>query len=152
MSVNRVGRPVTCRSIYERPKITCFMPEGVSRDGMQGMVLSFDELEAIRLADKEGSYHADAAVKMNVSRATFGRILESARQKVAEALVDGKKICIHGGVIKALCDTHLTDRDDICICPECSAELPHTKGEPCRESACPQCGAILKRKGGCQSG
>ncbi len=152
MNINRVGRPVTCRSVYELPKITCFMPEGVALDGMQGIVLTVDELEAIRLADKEGLYHADAAVKMNVSRPTFGRILESARKKVAEALVDGKKICIHGGVIRSLCGTLATDRPDICVCPECTAELPHKKGEPCRESACPHCGALLKRKGGCQNG
>lgn len=152
MKSNRVGRPTACRSIDELPRITCFMPEGVPLDALKGVVLSVDELEAIRLADKEGLYHADAAVKMSVSRPTFGRILESARKKVAEALVDGKKICIHGGVIRSLCDTLATDRPDICVCPECNAELPHKKGEPCRENLCPHCGASLKRKGGCQNG
>lgn len=126
------------------------MPDGLPPDGLQSVVMTVDELEAIRLADKEGLYQADAAIRMSVSRPTFGRILESAHKKVAEALVDGKKLCIHGGVIRSLCDTFPTSRPDICICPECSAELPHKRGEPCRESSCPNCGAFLKRKGGCQ--
>ena len=150
MKNSRVGRPTSCRSIHELPKITCFMPDGLPPDGLQSVVMTVDELEAIRLADKEGLYQADAAIRMSVSRPTFGRILESAHKKVAESLVDGKKLCIHGGVIRSLCDTIPSSRPDICICPECSAEHPHKRGEPCRKSSCPLCGALLKRKGGCQ--
>ena len=54
--------------------------------------MSLDELEAIRLADYEGCYHEDAATRMKVSRATFGRILNQARKKVAETIVDGKAL------------------------------------------------------------
>ena len=53
-----------------------------------------DELEAFRLADYQGLYHQDAAGKMGVSRQTFGRILASARKKIAEALVLGKALKI----------------------------------------------------------
>ncbi len=56
--------------------------------------MSLDELEAIRLADYEGCYHEDAATRMKVSRATFGRILNEARKKIAEAIVDGKALRI----------------------------------------------------------
>jgi predicted DNA-binding protein (UPF0251 family) len=56
--------------------------------------LSLDELEAIRLADYEGLYHEQAAEKMNISRPTFGRILNEARRKLAEVLVDGKALKI----------------------------------------------------------
>jgi len=59
-----------------------------------------DELEALRLADLEGLYQEQAAEKMGVSRPTFARILESARKKVAEALVKGKGLVIGGGPVK----------------------------------------------------
>ncbi len=149
MKTNRVGRPTHCRSIQDMPRITCFKPEGVHPEELQSIVLTLDELEAIRLSDKEGLYQADAAIKMQVSRPTFGRILEAAHKKVAEAIVDGKKLCIQGGTFRSLCDLTLTDRPNICECPECGLKLPHQKGEPCRETVCPHCQAPLKRMGGC---
>lgn len=58
------------------------------------VTLDMDELEAIRLADYGGLYHEEAAKRMHVSRATFGRIIGSARRKVAEALLEGKALKI----------------------------------------------------------
>ena len=152
MRFKKVGRPQHYRSIQDLPKITCFKPDGVKPKTLKRVLLTIDELEAIRLADKEGLYQADAAIKMNVSRPTFGRILEAARKKVAEALVDGKQLCIQGGVFRSLCDNIPSDRPESCSCPECDMELPHLKGEPCREICCPHCGAALIRKGRCLSG
>lgn len=63
------------------------------------VALSLDELEALRLADLEGLYQAEAASQMEVSRATFARIVEAARRKVAEALVKGSAIRIGGGPV-----------------------------------------------------
>jgi len=62
--------------------------------------LTFDEIEAVRLADLEGLYQEDAAKKMKVSRQTFGRIIESAHKKIADALVNGKALSIKGGPIE----------------------------------------------------
>lgn len=59
-----------------------------------------DELEAVRLADYEGLYHEDAAVKMGISRATFGRILNNARRKIADAIVNGKALKIEKSILK----------------------------------------------------
>ena len=59
--------------------------------------LTFDEIEAIRLADLEGMYQEQAAESMNISRQTFGRIIDSAHKKIAEALVKGKALKIEGG-------------------------------------------------------
>ena len=56
--------------------------------------MDLDEVEAIRLADYEGRYHEEAAREMKVSRATFGRIVNEARRKVAEALIGGKALKI----------------------------------------------------------
>ena len=74
---------------------------GPVRPGASGgeVVLTLDEFEALRLADLEGLYQEDAAGRMAVSRPTFGRIVESARRKVAEALVLGKSMRIEGGSV-----------------------------------------------------
>jgi len=61
---------------------------------LQEVNLTLDELEAIRLADLNGMYQEQAAQSMNISRPTFGRIIESAHKKIAEALVKGKVLRI----------------------------------------------------------
>ncbi len=61
------------------------------------VVMRVEELEAIRLKDGEGFSQVESAEKMDVSQPTFSRILESARQKVADALVNGKALRIEGG-------------------------------------------------------
>ena len=65
---------------------------------LEEVVLSADELEALRLADHEGRYHEEAAGEMKVSRATFGRIVNEARRKVAEALILGKALKIETNI------------------------------------------------------
>jgi len=79
------------------PKADFFKPRGIPLSALEQVVLTVDELEAIRLADFEGLYQADAAKKMNVSRQTFGRVLLCAHKKIAEALVCGKAMKIEGG-------------------------------------------------------
>lgn len=62
---------------------------------LEEMVLERDELEAVKLADFDGLKHEEGAVKMNISRATFGRILEKGRYKIAESIIKGKAIKIN---------------------------------------------------------
>jgi len=62
--------------------------------------MTLDEFEAIRLADLDDLYQEQAAAKMNISRATFSRIVDSAHRKVAEALVNGKALRIEGGAVE----------------------------------------------------
>jgi len=62
-------------------------------------VLTLDELEAIRLADFEGNQQDQAAAMMNISRPTFGRILDRAHRTVADALLNGKALQIEGGPV-----------------------------------------------------
>jgi predicted DNA-binding protein (UPF0251 family) len=71
-----------------------FKPRGIPLVDLEEVSIRLDELEAIRLADYEGLYHEDAAQKMKISRATFGRILDEARHKVAEAIIKGKALKI----------------------------------------------------------
>jgi predicted DNA-binding protein (UPF0251 family)/predicted Fe-Mo cluster-binding NifX family protein len=75
-----------------------FRPSG-ARAAADEVVLALDEAEALRLADLEGLYQRAAAQRMGVSRQTFGRIIESARRKTADALLNGKKLRIAGGVV-----------------------------------------------------
>ena len=74
-----------------------FKPRGIPLSMLEVVQLTVDEFEAIRLADLEGLYQDQAAERMNVSRQTFGRIVESGRRKVAEALTGGKALRIDGG-------------------------------------------------------
>ena len=67
---------------------------------LEVVVMTLDEFEALRLSDLEGLYQEQAAAQMNVSRATFGRILRSAHRKVADAIVHGKAMRIEGGPVQ----------------------------------------------------
>ena len=64
---------------------------------LEEVVLNLDEFEAIRLADYEQLYQEEAATKMNISRQTFGRIIEAAHKKIADVLLNGKALKIEGG-------------------------------------------------------
>ncbi len=93
-------RPRQCRRIGQLPPATYYKPRGVPLRVLEQVALTVDEFEAIRLADLEGLYQEEAARRMNVSRQTFGRILEAAHRKVADVLVHGKALSIEGGPIE----------------------------------------------------
>ena len=61
------------------------------------VVMTLDEFETIRLLDREGLTQEQCAERMGVSRPTVTAIYDSARKKVAEALVDGKRLQLRGG-------------------------------------------------------
>jgi predicted DNA-binding protein (UPF0251 family) len=127
-------RPHKCRSIRGLPTARGFKPTGAPGRELKEVVLRLDELEALRLADLEGLYHQAAAESMRVSRATFGRLLDEARRKVADALIHGKLLTMQGGVIEM-------QRNDerVFQCHACnqSFSVPRGTGRP---SACPSCG------------
>lgn len=93
-------RPCRCRRIRCRPDINCFKPRGIPIDKLKEVKLALDELEAIRLADFEGRYQEDAAKRMNVSRQTFGNIINSAHKKIADVLLNAKALKIEGGTVE----------------------------------------------------
>ncbi len=76
------------------PKVLYFKPAGVSLRALEEISLRADELEAIRLKDFEGLDQEQSAKKMQISQPTFHRTLLSARQKISDALVNGKSIRI----------------------------------------------------------
>jgi uncharacterized protein len=126
-----MARPKCCRRVAGEPPCQIFKPAGVPASALEQVVLSMDEFEAIRLADLEGLYHDKAAAQMQVSRPTFGRIIEAARHKVAEILVQGKALKIEGG------DFEMNSMRKF-KCHDCQHawEVPHGTGRP---AGCPSC-------------
>lgn len=90
-------RPRLCRFVKGSPLADYFKPRGIPMRELREVRLSFEELEALRLADYEGLTAIAAAEEMRVSRHTFGRILAQARKTVADALLHGKALHIGGG-------------------------------------------------------
>lgn len=90
-----MARPQRCRRICQEPAFHAFLPEG--SDTGERVVLSVDEFEMIRLVDLEGRTHEQCAAIMQISRSTATEIYESARARIADALVNGKQLIIEGG-------------------------------------------------------
>ena len=88
-------RPKKMRSVSGYPSMKAFVPVGIPQTGE--LILSIEGMEAIRLSDFERLDQETASKIMEVSRQTYGRILNQARSIVSEALVTGKAIRIEGG-------------------------------------------------------
>lgn len=92
-----MARPTKWRKIENVPAVPYFIPSDKDEGKNPKNILKLEELEAIRLKDLEGLEQSECADKMEVSRPTFQRILLSAREKIADSLVNGKTIHIEGG-------------------------------------------------------
>ncbi|MFC1871810.1 DUF134 domain-containing protein [Chloroflexota bacterium] len=92
-----MSRPPKCRRVEFLPDVNYFKPAGTPLRALEETRLSVEEAEAIRLKDLEGLEQEQSAERMNISRPTFQRILAAARQKIADALLNGKAIRIEGG-------------------------------------------------------
>ena len=82
-------RPHRCRRIEQLPVYRSFSPDDVS--AAESIQMTVDEFEALRLLDSEGLTQEACAARMNIARTTVTAIYDSARKKVAEALVYGKR-------------------------------------------------------------
>jgi predicted DNA-binding protein (UPF0251 family) len=71
-------------------KSKAFKPTGIPMCDLKTVQLYQDELEALKLCDREGMTQLEASKLMHVSRVTVQRILASARSKVAEAITNCK--------------------------------------------------------------
>ena len=107
-------RPRNCRYVERQPCVTYFKPRGIPMTELTETVLTVEGLEALRLADLEGLTTGEGAERMRVSRHTFGRTLSEARRAVADALVNGRALCIQGGTYAVLperSETHLPRKE-----------------------------------------
>lgn len=126
-------RPMKWRRVAYMPQFTYFKPAGIPLRELEEVVVSVDEMEAIRLKDIEGLEQEQGAVKMNISRPTFQRMLTSARGKIADALINGKAIRIEGGSFDVL------RRRFRCGVDGYEWEVPFEEISPERPPVCPEC-------------
>jgi len=95
-------RPKKTRWVKCAPGERCFRPRCKPSGKLQGVNLSLDEFEAIRLSDLEKLPQTAVAKKMRVHRSTISRILSSAHEKIADAFVNIKAVKIEGGCCKII--------------------------------------------------
>ena len=132
-----MARPTKWRRIENVPTVPYFIPSEKGVDEIPENVLKLEELEAIRLKDLEGLEQSECAEKMEVSCPTFQRILLSAREKVADSLVNGKVILIEGGnFTRHICPVRCMDCGN-----EWTESYENMESIKHGEYECPACGS-----------
>jgi predicted DNA-binding protein (UPF0251 family) len=86
------GRPFSDLFITLMPHIKEFVPNPMSKK--EPIALSYPEYNLINLIDLEGLTQEEAAKRMKTSRGTVWRLLENARKKIAQALVESRPLVI----------------------------------------------------------
>ena len=163
-------KPRKIKIVNFKPDVTYFKPKAVPLSQLEEIELTIDELETMRLANLEKLSQADAAFKMKIHQSTFQRTLTRAKEKVTDALVNGKAIKIQGG------DYTMPGGDRTgppetgfgrgrgtgrglgrmqgplaagplgnCKCPKCGFEQTHVRGQPCNLTKCPKCSSLMAR-------
>ncbi|MCB2203704.1 DUF134 domain-containing protein [bacterium] len=131
-------RPRRPRRIHGPPRFHHFKPVGVPRRYLEAVTLTVDEYEAIRLADYEGMDQQPAADKMGISRPTFSRLIEAARTKLAQSIVEGKELLIEGGEIDYV---HTLQRCSDCGEEQLDSLSPEEFAEEMMGQCCRRCGS-----------
>lgn len=122
-------RRIRLRKVVSPPRFKGYRPFGVSSKSRKSIDLLYEEYEALKLADYDFLNHKEAAELMGVSRPTFARIYESARRKIAKALVETLEInSVFGNVIM--------DKDWF-LCLKCNARF--NIPENMSKETCPAC-------------
>lgn len=117
-----MSRPQRCRRICAFPQTEAFCPSPCN-DAAGQTTMTIDEYEVIRLIDLVGLTQQQCAKQMGVSRTTVTAIYDSARSKMADALVHGKRLLIEGGHVK-MCEHAKT-----CSTPTCCPLGNNHKGD-----------------------
>jgi len=155
-------RPRRIRRIFFEPRIDFFKPAGIMLRDLKENILTKDELEAVRFIDYEKIEQSRVAKKMKISQPTLSRLLNSARKKIADSLVNGKAIKIQGGNYKMVrpkggrfrapagggrgrMGGFAAGPGGTCKCPKCGYEELQVRGQPCMNKKCPKCGTKMTR-------
>lgn len=135
-----MARRRCCGLVDEEPSYRKFIPEG--QTNTKTMILLVEELEALRLKDFAGMDQIACASEMGVSRATFQRMLQSARKKMVTSLVYGQTIIIQGGsyIVKNR-KFECLDCGEIWEVEPCSENGKHGYEIPC-----PKCASMKKMR------
>lgn len=134
-----MARPKKLRKVINPPLIKGFRPIGQEPGkDRTPIVLDYDEYEALRLTDYELQNHLQAAVVMQVSRATFTRIYAAARRKVAASLVEGRPIVFRGGSVYFCSEWYLCSRCS-CYFNHPDKDIPAITCPLCQSSKVTQC-------------
>ncbi len=87
-------RPCKRRRVSGKPNSSYFKPAGVRMTELEEIVLSMSEFEVVRLIDYKKISQTEAGKSMQISQSTLSRLLQSARKKIADAIINGKAIQI----------------------------------------------------------
>ncbi|MBT3464959.1 DUF134 domain-containing protein [archaeon] len=123
-------RPKKQRYVGKEPIIDYFKPRGIPIRDLEEINLTKEEYEALRLKEIENYSQVKCSELMNVSQPTYSRVLDSARKKITDAIVNGKALKIEGGVFK------LVKRKFKCF--DCKSEWMIAFGTG-RPNSCPKC-------------
>ena len=123
-------RPFKPRRVSSMPRFTYFKPTGIPMPLLEEVVLTVDEVEALRLKDIEKLEQHECAQKMDVAQSTLQRILVSAREKLTRAIIEGKALRIHGGPYALSSDQ---------LCPRCRRHRKKAGKVSPQEQDCPEC-------------
>lgn len=127
-----MARPKKARVICSTPRHRHFVP--IVEENNDAIILEADEYEVLRLHDLEHLSQAEVASQMLVSRPTVTTLLNTAHQKIADALVNGKPINIVTG--------------NCCVC-EIGSSCPPEKKDSCTKKH--RCAASCRHARECQS-
>lgn len=120
------------RKVVAPPGFKGYKPFGTHNTNNDFVELLYEEYEAIKLADYDLLNHKEASELMGVSRATFARIYESARRKIATAFVDVKEIrTVYGNAF--------LDKDWL-VCNKCNSKF--TIPNSSENHFCPMCKSL----------
>lgn len=125
--VMQMARPTKCRRVCRYPENLRFSPDNGKMD--EPVILTVDEFEVIRLIDREGFSQEEAGIQLGVARTTVQKIYETARKKLADALVLGLTLKIEGGDFKLCNGTDITCPKHSCNQKQIAEKFKMKKGE-----------------------
>ena len=90
------GRPMKPRLLSMRPTTNRFASSipASQRFRRIPIIMTYDELETLRLIDYQGLTQEEAAKNMKISRGTVWRCLDSARKKIVTMLIENRELII----------------------------------------------------------
>ena len=165
-------RPRKTKFVNFQPEVTYFKPRAVPLNRLEEVELTYDELETLRLSNIEKLSQSMAAEKMDVHQSTFQRTLTRAREKITDALVNGKAIKITGGeyITSKIIESELESESNTfrqnqnngfgrgsmggdlaggpngeCVCPKCGHTQKHQRKISCSSINCPKCNTLMTR-------